>query len=84
MCRKKNFHTLGNSLKGEVRENFRSSEGNAAIGTWKAKWREFTTEIIAKQWLIHSLLKVGAGCCGSSFGGQTPRGGLGLAAMKVL
>ena len=53
MYRKKNFHTLGNSLKGGVRGNFRTSGGNAAIGTWKAKWREFTTEIFVKQWLIH-------------------------------
>ena len=29
--------------------NYKTSEGNTATGTWKAKWREFTAEVIAKQ-----------------------------------
>ena len=29
--------------------SYRTSKLDAAIGAWKAKWREFTTEIIANQ-----------------------------------
>ena len=50
--------------------NYKTSEGNTATGTWKAKWREFTAEVIAKQhfpakkWLSCPW-RMRAGCWGS-------------------
>ena len=44
--KEKKFPHTQKSPHGQGQRSFRTLKGNSATGAWKAKWIEFTTELV--------------------------------------